>query len=193
MTGEPTDSPAAVLHFWFGPEPLEPRQAWFSKDPAFDAAIGERFGDRVEEALAGGLTDWRSRDGGPLARVLLLDQFTRNLHRGSARAFAGDPLARAEALALIDAGLDQALPPLQRVFVYLPLEHAEDPGLQRRSVSLFEALAQASPPLAAYADFARRHQAVVERFGRFPHRNRALGRASTAAERAWLAQPGSGF
>jgi uncharacterized protein (DUF924 family) len=147
--------------------------------------------------LAGGLRDWDREPDlepyGALARLVLLDQFTRNVFRGSARAFAGDELARDAALALIERGGERALSPVQRVFVYLPLEHAEDMALQQRSVALFEALAAEDPGLESTADYARRHREVIARFGRFPHRNAALGRESTAEERAYLAQPGSGF
>ncbi|MCB1887839.1 MAG: DUF924 domain-containing protein [Rhodocyclaceae bacterium] len=190
--GEPA-TPADVLTVWFGGEPHAPRRQWFAKDPAFDREIARRFGDTVELALAGGLTDWNAGPTERLARLIVLDQFTRQIHRGSARAFAGDPLARAEAIALLDAGQDRALTPLQRVFVLLPLEHAEDLPLQQRAVAGFAALADQAPDLAGYRDYAHRHLAVIERFGRFPHRNRDLGRRSSAAERAFLAQPGSGF
>ena len=129
---------------------------------------------------------------GLLAQTLVLDQFPRNLFRGQARAFAGDAQARAIALQLIDSGAHLALHPLQRWFVYLPLEHAEDLALQERSVALFSALA-ADAGMADALDYAERHRDVIHRFGRFPHRNAALGRASTAEELAYLATPGSGF
>ena len=187
-----------VLNFWFGPlggpDEGRLRTAWFSKNPAFDAEIRERFGALIEQALAGGLHDWDAGGAqGALARILLLDQFTRNSFRDTARAFAGDTLALAAALTLIDAGGDRALTTLQRVFAYLPLEHAEDLALQRRSVALFEALAAEDAQQAGALDYARRHLAVIERFGRFPHRNQALGRASSPAELDYLAQPGAGF
>lgn len=195
-----TAPPAAqrVLNFWFdrpgGAEDGAVRGAWFSKNPAFDAEIRARFGALLEQALQGGLRDWDAIGvHGALARILLLDQFTRNSFRDQARAFAGDALAREAALALIDAGLDAQLTPLQRVFAYLPLEHAEDLALQRRSVALFEALAAAAPELTAIADYAQRHLVVIEQFGRFPHRNAALGRPSSVAERDYLARPGAGF
>jgi len=125
--------------------------------------------------------------------VLLLDQFTRNAFRGQPRAFAGDVQALRSALALIDRGQDKQLSALQRWFIYLPLEHAEDLALQQRCVALFEALASADASLAGALDYARRHLAVIERFGRFPHRNAILGRPTSAAELDYLAQPGSGF
>lgn len=189
--------PGAVLRFWFG-APGDPgygrrRKAWFAKDAAFDREIAGLFGGLIEDALAGRLAHWSEQPSHRLARILLLDQFTRNAFRGSARAFAGDPQALADALALVDSGADRSLAPLQRAFTYLPLEHAEDPDCQARSVQLFEALAERHPDLADYADYARRHQAVIERFGRFPHRNAMLGRASSAEERDFLARPDSGF
>ena len=186
-----------VLNFWFGPlgsaTDGQQRAEWFRKDEAFDAQIREGFGTLIEQALAGGLRDWDREPYGALARLVLLDQFTRNTFRGTARAFAGDALAREAALALIERGGDRALSTVQRVFVYLPLEHAEDMALQQRSVELFEALATEDARLESTADYARRHREVIARYGRFPHRNAALGRTSTADEVAYLAQPGSGF
>jgi uncharacterized protein (DUF924 family) len=182
---------AAVLDFWFGPPPLAPKAAWFRKDPAFDETIRTRFSAVVEEALAGGL-DWPGPRG-TLARILVLDQFPRNLFRGQARAFAGDARALALALGLIDSGEHLALHPLERWFVYLPLEHAEDLPMQDRSVALFTALGAEAPAMADALDYAVRHRDVIQRFGRFPHRNPALGRASTAGELAYLTTPGSGF
>jgi uncharacterized protein (DUF924 family) len=187
-------APADVLDFWFGAPPLTPREAWFRKDDAFDATIRTRFGAAVEAAIAGELpTPWHATTEGRLAQLLLLDQFTRNAHRGSARAFAGDARAQALALAMIERGEDRALAPVQRWFVYLPLEHAEDAALQDRSVALFEALAAEDPASAENVDYAERHRVIIRRFGRFPHRNAALGRPSTAEETAFLLQPGSSF
>lgn len=183
---------AEVLDFWFGTPPGAIRREWFVKDPAFDATIGGRFGTLVERALAAPL-GWGASPAERLAEVVVLDQFTRNLFRGQARAFAGDARALSLALALVDDGSHHALLPVQRWFVYLPLEHAEDLALQQRCVALFEALAAEHPTLDDAADYARRHRDVIARFGRFPHRNAALERASTDAEIAYLAQPGSGF
>jgi uncharacterized protein (DUF924 family) len=130
--------------------------------------------------------------------VIVLDQFPRNLYRDSPRAFAHDAAARDVALDAEARGFDRALALVERWFLYLPLMHAEDPQLQERSVALLDSLAGTAPPslreaLAGAADFARRHRDVIARFGRFPHRNRALARASTPEELAYLAQPGSGF
>jgi uncharacterized protein (DUF924 family) len=176
-----------VLAFWFGPAD-ERRPEWFRKDDAFDAQIRERFGAQVEQALAGALREWADSTDGALARVLLLDQFTRNIFRGKPRAFAGDALALEAARAIVVHGHDMQLSPLRRVFVYLPYEHAEDRAVQHESLRLFEALGDPD-----FLDYARRHAALVERFGRFPHRNAILGRASTPEEIEFLKQPGSGF
>ena len=195
----------AVLDFWFGP-PSDPghlgvRPAWFRKDAAFDAQITERFGALIEAALAGGIDHWAQADtaasGEPplaaLARLIVLDQFTRNTFRGTARAFAGDTLALQGARALVASGLDRKLTGVQRQFVYLPFEHAEDRAHQRTALQLFEQLARDEPALAGLHEWARKHHDIVARFGRFPHRNAALGRESTHEERDFLLQPGSGF
>lgn len=187
----------AILDFWFGsredPEHGRARPQWFRTDPDFDARVRERFGPCVEQLLGGGGRHWDSTPAGTLARILALDQFTRNIYRDRALAFAGDALALQAALRLIEAQQDRTLAPLQRWFVYLPLEHAEDLALQQRSVALFEALASEDPGLDGAADYARRHRDVIARFGRFPHRNAVLGRPSTDAELDYLAQPGAGF
>jgi uncharacterized protein (DUF924 family) len=183
---------AEVLDFWFGPAPLVKRAEWFRKDPAFDDRIRQRFGPVVDEALAQGL-HWGGEPPARLAQLIVLDQFPRNLYRGSARAFAGDPQALALALALVDSGDHLALHPLQRWFAYLPLEHAEDLAHQDLCVALCAALADAEPGFAEALDYARRHRDVIARYGRFPHRNAALGRQSTPDELTYLATPGSGF
>ena len=197
-------TPQDVLAFWLGAYPLHTeamqrvQAQWFQKDDAFDSALRERFLPTIEAALAGQLDDWAATDDGWLALLIVLDQFTRNTFRGQPKSFAGDPLALQTAIEGIAAGRDQRVPPLARPFCYLPLEHAEDRELQARSVALFDALAKApgAEPAAYYAntlDYAHRHQDVIERFGRFPHRNAILGRASTEEEQAYLAQPGAGF
>jgi uncharacterized protein (DUF924 family) len=183
---------AEVLEFWFGTPAGAVRREWFVKDPVFDETIRARFGEGVDRALQGPL-GWGPSPAERLAEIVVLDQFPRNLFRGQARAFAGDARACALALALIDEGADRELLPVQRWFAYLPLEHAEDLALQQRSVALFKALAAEDSAMEGAADYARRHRDVIARFGRFPHRNAALGRESTDAERAYLAQPGSGF
>ena len=193
-----------VLDFWFGP-PDDPghtqaRPAWFKKDPVFDAEIGRRFGPLIELALAAGAADptldWITRPLQALpalARLIVLDQFTRNHFRGTARAFAGDGQALNIARALVASGRDRDLHGVQRQFAYLPFEHAEDLSHQRSSVQLFQQLAQDEPALAGLVDWAQRHHDIVARFGRFPHRNALLGRPSTADELAFLQTPGSGF
>lgn len=186
--------PADVLDFWFGAPPWSRREAWFRKSEAFDAQVRRRFGEAVETALAGLLPAvWQVSPAGRFAQVLMLDQFTRNIFRGSARAFAGDARALHLALALLDEHADRAMVPLQRWFLYLPLEHAEDLALQDRSVALFAALAAQEPELADALDYAERHRDVIRRFGRFPHRNAALERSSSDDELAYLQQPGAGF
>jgi len=187
----------AVIDFWFGapgsPERGTTREAWFRKDPAFDASIAQRFSGLVERALGGELRDWDAQPASALARILLLDQFTRNIFRDTARAFAGDALALQAAQALVASGQDRALPPEQRSFVYMPFEHAENLAAQDEAVRLFARLEAEAPALTGLVDWAQRHRAIVARFGRFPHRNALLGRASTAEELAFLEQPGSRF
>lgn len=186
-----------VLDFWFGtaddPQHLTPRQTWFVKNEAFDASIRERFGGVIEQAIAGELTQWADVPAGAVAQIVVLDQFTRNAFRGSARAFAGDARALAAAQALVAGGQDRPLPGVQRQFVYLPFEHAEDLAMQREGVRLFGQLERDEPAHVGLLQWAQRHHDIIERFGRFPHRNAALGRASTADELTFLQQPGSSF
>ena len=198
----PQSTPQAVLDFWFLPESAEghgkPCTAWFRKDARFDAHIAERFGAVIAEALAGGLREWdRIGAQGTLARILVLDQFTRHAFRGTSASFAGDALALAAATELEGTRADRTLAPLQRWFAYLPFEHAEDARIQEKSVTLFAELAREcgehGGDFAGALDFAHRHRSVIDRFGRFPHRNAILGRASTADELLFLSQPGSGF
>jgi uncharacterized protein (DUF924 family)/predicted GNAT family acetyltransferase len=188
----------ALLNHWFGAldssEDGQVLARWFKKDPAFDEDLRQRFGELVEQAQAGGLRNWDALPWGALARLLLLDQLARNLYRGQAQAFAGDALALQAALALLArAELAQDLTPIERWFVLMPLEHAEDLALQQRCVAEFEALVGLDARLAGALDYARRHLAVIQQFGRFPHRNEVLGRASSAAELDYLSQPGAGF
>lgn len=188
-------TPMDVLDFWFN---ATSEAAWFDNDSAFDARIRGRFSDTLEAAALGQLDHWTGTPAGWLALLIVLDQFSRNIHRGDARAWAADAKAQAIALAGLARGDDLRLSPLWRLFAYLPLEHAEDVSLQVRSVDLFEQLLVQSPASeqVRYEDFlvyARRHRDMIDRFGRFPHRNAALGRISTPEEREYLAQPGSGF
>lgn len=189
----------ALLDFWFLPAD-DPghgryRPAWFRRDPAFDAAIGARFGADVAAALAGEISPDPADAAAVLATILLLDQFPRNLFRDTARAFAGDDRALALATALVSAGRDKNLPPLLRWFVCMPFMHSERLIDQERAVALFAGLRREAqdPAFDSAHDYALRHREIIERFGRFPHRNAALGRASTPDETAFLAQPGSTF
>jgi uncharacterized protein (DUF924 family) len=175
----------SVLGFWF--DELTPA-SWFVANAEVDRAIGQRFGD-VHALLATGLpAGWPATARGQLAAVIALDQFPRNMFRGTAQAFATDASALRIAEAAIDAGLDRQLAAVQRQFLYLPFQHSEKASDQDRSIALYAALDNAQA-----LDFARRHKAIIDRFGRFPHRNRALGRPSTAEEAAFLALPGSSF
>ena len=184
-----------ILDFWFGrPGSVgygEERDTWFRKDDAFDASVRTRFGGAIETALAGGFADWTGPRGA-LARVLLLDQFTRNAYRDTSRAFAGDTLALAVAEQAVARGDDNTLMPVERWFLYLPFAHAESLIAQERSVELFTRLS-AETGLADALQWAQRHAAVIRRFGRFPHRNAIVGRISTPEEIAFLAAPGSRF
>jgi len=174
-------TPETVLTFWFGQD----KKAWFAKNPAFDAEIRSRFLETYEAARSGNLDDWKNESRGALALVILLDQFPRNLFRDTARAFEGDALARAAARSIVDRGWDRALSPDERTFVYLPFEHSESLDDQELSLRLFEGNEN--------FEWARRHWDIIKRFGRFPHRNAMLGRASTPEEIAFLKTPGSGF
>lgn len=187
----------SILDFWFLP-PDSPgygltRAIWFDKNPEFDNQIRTQFGYLVEQALTNGLQDWESTPHTALALILLLDQFTRNIYRNTPRAFAGDSRALAIAQQVVDTGLDRTLLTIQRVFIYLPFEHAEDIDMQARSVALFKRLQQATGAHMMDFDYALRHQRIIARFHRFPHRNHILGRPSTPEEQAFLAQPNSGF
>jgi uncharacterized protein (DUF924 family) len=187
-------TPSEVLEFWFGPPDQLPaaRPEWFRKDAAFDALIDERFGALVDRALEGGIEGWLASPSASLARILVLDQFTRNRHRDTPRAFAGDALALAGARALVASGWHLGFGPLQRMFCYLPFEHSESLADQEESLRLFGPLRD-EPLLPTVYDYAVRHHDIIRQFGRFPHRNEILGRVSSAAEREFLAQPGSRF
>ncbi len=185
----------AILDFWFGPPESAvygtTLEAWFRKDASFDAEIRLRFGAVLETALRGGLDDWTATRA-VLARVLVLDQFTRNCYRDSARAFAGDPQALAAATAAVDQGQDRELNPVERWFLYMPFEHSESAAAQTRSLALFTQLRDETG-LADPLAWAEKHAVVIRRFGRYPHRNALLGRESTAEEIAFLRTQGSSF
>jgi uncharacterized protein (DUF924 family) len=187
---------ADVLDFWFGAPGSEQfgraRDFWFTKSAATDELIRSRFGLAVEAALRGDLRHWADGDArGALALILLLDQFTRNIHRDSARAFAGDEAALALAKRLVADGRHLQLSPVERWFAYLPYEHSERLEDQRESLRLFGQLAQEG--LGEPLVWAQKHHDVIARFGRYPHRNELLGRESTAEEVEFLRQPGSRF
>lgn len=190
-------SAANVLDFWFGPSTdpahTQSRPQWFRKDANHDAEIARRFGPQINEALSGGLEDWTATPTGTLALILVLDQFTRNTGRDTPRAFAGDARALSLAKSLVAMGADKTLTGVQRQFVYLPFEHAEDVRLQRESLRLFGQLASDHPALHDLPRWAQAHHDIVARFGRFPHRNAILRRDSTAEEIAFLQTPGSAF
>ena len=168
-----------VLRFWLdevGPE------GWFIVDDSVDQACRDRFGALVEDALAGGLCDWEAEAKSALALLILLDQFPRNLFRGEAKAFAGDARALSVAASAIEAGFDLATPMPERCFFYTPYEHSEDLADQDRGVALFAERAQDHPSAANGLHHVKMHRDLIRRFGRFPHRNAALGRDSTAEE-----------
>jgi uncharacterized protein (DUF924 family) len=186
-----------VLDCWFGapdaPGFGEARKQWFSADESFDAMLRERFGTLIDAARDSRLDSWMATPLGALALVIVLDQFSRNCHRDTARAFAADHKALEIAQQMVASGADRLLPSVHhRAFAYLPFEHDEAPASQRESLRLFKALA-GEPGGESYYSFAVRHAEIVERFGRFPHRNALLGRESTAEEIAFLREPGSSF
>jgi len=184
----------AVLDFWFGPAALrgKARREWFSKDDAFDAEVRRRFGALHRAAALRALEPWRASPQPMLALVVVLDQFSRNLFRGDARAFMQDAHARECAREAIARGDDLLLLPVERQFLYLPFEHSEDLADQQRGVELTRSL-EAFDETRGTVVWAEKHRAIIERFGRFPHRNAALGRETTPEEREFLAQPGSSF
>jgi uncharacterized protein (DUF924 family) len=190
-------APADILDYWFGGDLVAWQlERWFRPDPLFDAACRDRFGHLLTDARDGAFDAWATTPEGALALLLLLDQFPRNLHRGTAAAFGSDAHARTIACqAVLRDRHDLALPPTARCFLYLPFEHSEDAADQNVSVALFEGLRD-DPVHAAPGgtiDYAWRHRAVIRRFGRFPHRNAALDRISTPEEAAYLSEPGAGF
>lgn len=179
-------TPEDVLGFWFDPA-TKPK--WFAGGAAFDDEVRAALGLALEAAARGDLAPWEGDPAGALALVLLLDQVPRNIFRGTARAFAQDATARRIARLVLERGWDLDQPVERRVFLYLPFEHSEDLADQELSVRLFRERADEDE----YLRYAEAHLDVIRRFGRFPHRNAALGRASTEAEKAYLAQPGAGF
>ena len=174
-----------VLSFWF--EQNGPEQ-WWTRDPQFDAEIRIRFGELHGRAVLGELHGWRDTPDGRLAEITVLDQFSRNLYRDDTRAFAADGMALALAQEAVRVGADQTVPPVRRQFFYMPYQHSESPRLHEVAFALFESLEDPES-----LDFERRHKAIIDRFGRYPHRNKVLGRSSTDEEIAFLREPGSSF
>jgi uncharacterized protein (DUF924 family) len=174
-----------ILHFWF--QELTPAQQ-FAKDAALDDLIRSRFGHALVAAARCELWTWRATPAGRLAEIVVLDQFSRNVYRDTPAAFAQDPLALALAQELVASGHAQALPPTQRAFAYMPYMHSESLAIHDQALTLF-----GEPGLESNLGFEQRHRAIIERFGRYPHRNAVLGRTSTPAELAFLQEPGSSF
>jgi len=175
-----------IIDFWFS-DPV--RENWWSKDAAFDQEIRDRFEDTYRRAVAGELAAWRETPEGRLAEIIVLDQFPRNMFRDQAAAFAHDDLARRLTREAVAAGADQQLEPGQRAFLYMPLMHSESLPDHEEAVRLFSS----HPDLANNLRFELKHKAIIDRFGRYPHRNEILGRSSSPEEREFLGQPGSSF
>jgi uncharacterized protein (DUF924 family) len=195
---------ATILEYWFGRDANDAAVAkaraslWWSKQPETDEEIRRRFGALVLAAESGNLDDWRSSIEGRLALILLTDQFPRNIYRGTPAAFRFDGIARRLCLEALASRAEKNLRPVHRLFFYLPLEHSENLEHQNRSVALFRELAAGvsddlKPTFEGFVDYALRHRVIIERFGRFPHRNSILGRVSTPEEIEFLKQPGSSF
>ena len=178
-------SPVDTLHFWF--TELTPKHH-YAKDAALDEAIRNRFGDTLAAAARCELFAWRATPEGRLAEILVLDQFSRNVYRDTPQAFAQDALALALAQELVARGQDRSLPLAQRSFAYMPYMHSESALVHEQAIALFS-----QPGMEETLRFEQRHQAIIERFGRYPHRNAILGRESTPEELAFLSEPGSGF
>lgn len=180
MSKPHNDTPHTVVDFWTQAGP----KRWFAKDAAFDAAFRDTFNATHLQAARRELEGWLDSAQGALALLILLDQYPRNAFRGTAHMFATDPLARLYARRMVDAGLDQLVEPALRAFCYLPFEHSEDAQDQQRSLVLNQQLD------ANTYRWAKEHARIIERFGRFPHRNEVLARTTTEAERAFLEQGG---
>lgn len=174
-----------VLQFWF--EELEPQQ-WFVKDDALDKKIHDKFATTLNQAAQAELFKWRKTPHGRLAEIIVLDQFSRNIFRDTEKSFAQDPLALALAQEAVALGADQALSKTERSFMYMPYMHSESSAIHEEALVLFQQLANPDT-----LDYEYKHKAIVDRFGRYPHRNEILGRVSNAEELTFLAEPGSGF
>jgi uncharacterized protein (DUF924 family) len=198
------ETPETIRDFWFGTSlddsivAEQQSKLWWSKDPQADQELCQRFGEYVAKATAGELAAWLATATGRLALILLTDQLTRSIYRDTPKAFEYDGLARSWCLEGLQEGVDELLRPIERVFFYLPLEHSESLPDQDRSVALYRQLAddvdtKLRPLFDGYVEYAVRHREIIERFGRFPHRNQILGRVSSAEETAFLEEPGSSF
>lgn len=198
------ESPETICEYWFGSSDNDLEVAkqhskqWWSKNVEVDAEIKTRFASYLPRVVNGELDQWQESALGTLALILLTDQFPRNMFRGAAQAFAYDAIARNLCKQGLKKDIDQKLRPIQRVFFYIPLEHSESLADQEQCLQLFRQLANSAEPalqptLTDYIDFAIRHRDIIERFGRFPHRNALLDRESTPAELAFLETPGSSF
>ena len=174
-----------VLDFWF--KELEPKQ-WWEKNHQLDLMIQTKFGSLHQQAKAGELFEWRETPSGSLAEVIVLDQFSRNIFRDTSESFASDPLGLALAQFAISKGFDLELPPTERSFLYLPFMHSESKVIHQQAIKLFEALGNANS-----LEFERKHKVIIDRFGRYPHRNSILGRVSTDEEIEFLKEPDSSF
>jgi len=188
----------AILHYWFGPLNsaglcIEPRNAlWFQRQQTTDDYCRDKYADLLASARRGELDHWQDTDDGLVALVILMDQFSRNIHRDTPDAFAADAAALRLAQSAIGKGRDERLPAIHRAFMYMPLEHCEDLEIQVRCVTLFEKLAEEVPDeqIVSFGRFAVAHLNVIEKFGRFPHRNAILGRKSTPEEESYLQEHG---
>lgn len=186
-----------IVDFWFGPldeegvPPKEYREQWFQSSRRFDRVLRRRFSSMVLIASEGGLDHWRREPGGALAEIILLDQFSRHIYRRTPMAFRNDPLALRLAREGVERGRDARLPLIQRAFFYMPYQHAENPGVQKESVALYEQLRRTASGrlqdvLGSFERSAREHHDIIMRFGRFPHRNDTLKRPSNREEQAFL-------
>jgi uncharacterized protein (DUF924 family) len=191
-----------LLQFWFGEEfekdPFRNSSYWFEKNPAFDLEIKTRFEREIDAAMEGQLEDWKRDAKGRLAFIILLDQFSRNIYRGTPRMFSQDAVALEVTLEGIRIGADRLLHPIQRTFFYLPFVHSEDLKMQEKALEIYSQLLKEADEkfkkaLSEKYQYAARHQEIIRRFGRFPHRNTILGRPSTADEIEFLKEPGSSF
>jgi len=206
MMGNDREKIKKIVHFWFGDlkkneVPGDDKQkSWWMKDAEFDKRIKDNFGNDLKKAINGDLDDWKTSPEGSLALIILLDQFSRNIHRDTIKAFSQDDKSIEICLEGIEKGFDKKLHPVQRIFFYIPLMHSEDIDMQEKSLKYFSGLVKEYKESESVADvvsnsykFAVKHYDIIKRFGRYPHRNEILGRESTPEEIEFLNQPGSSF